>query len=224
MKKLLTLLLAVALTASMVACTNNGAESSNTSSEESSTSSQESSQEESSKEESSEEESSESLDVETPDADNVIDEIYNEVIDAVYGDIAEDVKMALAEMDESILADMVGVDPTHVANFKSVAPMMSATIDTVIIIEATEGNVEAVQAVLEQYRDNKIMSLDPAQGGMSYPGQLEQAKSAQVVVSGNYVAYYLVGTADGLETEAEILEKYTADVQIAVDKTLEILG
>ncbi len=66
-------------------------------------------------------------------------------------------------------------------------PMISANVDTLLIIKAKDGNVEDVEAALEAYRDVQI------NGAMQYPKNLGAVQASRIETIGNYVCFSQLG-------------------------------
>lgn len=66
-------------------------------------------------------------------------------------------------------------------------PMISANVDTLLIIKAKDDKVEDVEAVLETYRDGQI------NGAMQYPKNIGVVQASSVVKIGNYVCFSQLG-------------------------------
>lgn len=71
--------------------------------------------------------------------------------------------------------------------FMGEMPMISTNVDTFIVIKAKEGQVEAVEGVLNAYRDNLVNDT------MQYPMNVGKIQASQVVTAGNYVCFVQFG-------------------------------
>ena len=74
-------------------------------------------------------------------------------------------------------------------------PMISTNVDTLIVIKAAEGKLEAVQGVLNAYRENLVNDT------MQYPMNLGKIQASEVKTIGNYVCFVQLGgdVMDALE-------------------------
>lgn len=70
-------------------------------------------------------------------------------------------------------------------------PMINVNVDTLIVIKAAEGKVEAVEEKLNQFRDRNINDL------MQYPMNLTKIQCSQIHVFGNYVVFVQFGAGEG---------------------------
>ncbi|MCM1064659.1 MAG: DUF4358 domain-containing protein [Eubacterium sp.] len=66
-------------------------------------------------------------------------------------------------------------------------PMISANVDTLLIIKAKDGKVEDVEAALEAYRDVQI------NGTMQYPANVGIVQASRIETIGNYVCFSQLG-------------------------------
>ena len=74
-------------------------------------------------------------------------------------------------------------------------PMISTNVDTLIVIKAAEGKLEAVEGVLNAYRENLVNDT------MQYPMNLGKIQASEVKTIGNYVCFVQLGgdVMDALE-------------------------
>lgn len=75
-------------------------------------------------------------------------------------------------------------------------PMISANVDTIIVIRASEGQMDAVEGVLNSYRDALVSNT------MQYPMNIGKIQASQVEVVGDYVCFIQLG-ADTMDMEDE---------------------
>ena len=66
-------------------------------------------------------------------------------------------------------------------------PMISTNVDTLIVIRAKEGQVEAVEDVLEAYRENLVNDT------MQYPMNVGKIQASEVETIGNFVCFVQLG-------------------------------
>ncbi|MCM1541063.1 MAG: DUF4358 domain-containing protein [Blautia sp.] len=66
-------------------------------------------------------------------------------------------------------------------------PMISANVDTLLIIKAKDGKVEDVEAALEAYRDVQI------NGTLQYPANVGIVQASKIETMGNYVCFSQLG-------------------------------
>ena len=112
-------------------------------------------------------------------------------------------------LDAEMLEAIYGVAPDMYDEALGEVPMISAQVDTLILIKAKEGRAADVQAALEAYRTYQL------EEGMNYPMNVPKIEASEVLVYGDYVCYLMLGTIDmDIEDEAEMLTAYQEQNQI----------
>ena len=211
MKKLSVMLLIMTMSISMIACGNNDAnnESSTPSTQESV--SEESTQE--STEESQTEESSEDVSVEDEiGGEAVMSEemtgIRQAVVDAIGDNYFPQMQIPAEYLEGfGLTADMY-------EEFFGEMPMISTNVDTLIVIKAKEGQVEAVEGVLNAYRENLVNDT------MQYPMNLGKIQASEVKTIGNFICFVQLGgdVMDALEQgDEEVIKHCQAQNAIAIE-------
>lgn len=71
-------------------------------------------------------------------------------------------------------------------------PMISANVDTLIVIKAADGKVSDVEAKVNAFRDRNINDL------MQYPMNLAKIQCSQVLTFGEYVVFVQFGADKGM--------------------------
>ena len=66
-------------------------------------------------------------------------------------------------------------------------PMISTNVDTLIVIKAKDGQVAAVESVLNAYRENLVNDT------MQYPMNLGKIQASRIETIGNYVCFVQLG-------------------------------
>lgn len=93
-------------------------------------------------------------------------------------------------------------------------PMISANVDTLIVVKAKEDKVADVESKLNAFRDNNINDL------MQYPMNLTKIQCSRVVTMGNYVMFVQFGGGLGMDaTEAAIA---ASDKELTDDELVQI--
>lgn len=230
MKKRLAALCAVALAFLLAGCGGDGGEESSSGSGESavqesveSIESTESAPEESLPEE--------SADPEEPDSADSGEAQEPEGGDAPEGAAEgwsqemEDLKAAAVEAaeggywpDMALEPDMLemsfGISADMYEDYMAEMPMMSAHVDTLLIIRAKDDKVEAVREALEAYREAKVSDT------MQYPMNLGKIQASRVETIGSYVMFVQLG-GDTTQAEEEGEEAVVALCQERNDKVIE---
>lgn len=207
MKKLICIALIAAMTAvSITACGNNGTDTTTSAETSADTSAETSAETTTSAEETSAETSAEETTEgdTTSSTDTILTAIRNAYGDNYLPDFAIPAEM---------LADTYGLTEGMYKSVSAEMPMISVNPDTVIIVEAADGQAEAVAAALNTYRDNKI------QNEIQYPMNVAKVNASQVVTNGNFVAFILAGAIDEREdaSDEEMAAFAEEQTQIGVD-------
>ena len=211
MKKFLVMaIIAAMLTATLSGCTQSGSEEATTT-EATTTLGEEVTTEDTSAEDTDEATGEATDDTDAADdtaADSKSKEILN-AIKAVYG---EDYVPNM-EIDSETLNMLLNITSDQYVSYAAEMPMISAHVDTVIIIEAADGQVDAIEEALNAYRQAKVDDT------MQYPSNIARINASKVVKKDNFVAFLMVGKInENMDaTEAEAAEYEEAEVQKAVD-------
>lgn len=108
--------------------------------------------------------------------------------------------------DMALLPDMLemsfGITSDMYEDYMAEMPMISANVDTLLIVRAKDDKVEAVREALEAYRDTQINDT------MQYPMNLGKVQASRIETIGNYVIFAQLGAdtekAAGEDDEAVI--------------------
>ena len=139
-----------------------------------------------------------------------------EIAQAIIDEYGADYAPSL-DYDETHMVERLGIDPSWVEAFFGQGPMFMLSSDELIIIEATEGNVDKVLAAMQEYQ--RFLKEESFQ----YPMNMPRVQNARLVFEGNYVAFILVGKhfeypTDGTEfDEQEVIDFVRAEFQRGVD-------
>lgn len=114
---------------------------------------------------------------------------------------------------EELLSGSYGLDPESYTEVAAEMPMISANVDTVIIVKAASGKSGDVKAALTAYHDKLVTE------SLQYPQNVAKVNAAQVVADGDYVAFIMLGAYDEREnaSDSERAEFAEEQVQIGVD-------
>ena len=120
---------------------------------------------------------------------------------AYYDSMAEQMKWDdtyMAEMPEDMLDTYYpGLKDIETEQFIARAPMMSATVSEMVLLECTSAeDAEKAAEILQQRADEQ------ADGGAWYPESVEAWKGAQVAVNGNYASLIVSGENQSTLTDA----------------------
>lgn len=89
-----------------------------------------------------------------------------------------------------------GLTDDMYTDFWGEMPMISVNVDTIIVIKAGEGQMDAVEGVLNSYRDALVSNT------MQYPMNIGKIQASQVEVVGDYACFIQLG-ADTMDMEDE---------------------
>ena len=203
MKRLLTALLAVLMIASLAACGGKDVQEPSSSVPEEPSSSVEETPE-----------TPEETPEETPagETDAKLTELHTALKEA-YGENY----LPSMPLDETMMAEVVGIDMANVESFIAEMPMMSAHVDTFIGIKAKEGKADDVEAELKAYHNNIL------ENSMQYPMNEEKVKASQVIRKGDYVFMMMLGQIPD-ETITDTAKFAQEQMQIGLDKLEEIFA
>lgn len=141
--------------------------------------------------------------------------------DVDLADVLEAVKQAYGDdyipsmdYDEQAMKDLFGISEDQYEAFFAQGPMISVNVDTLIGVQAKEGQADAVEQALEDYRKTLI------EDSMQYPMNMVKVHASEVVRYGDYVFFVMLGTPD-MEAEEQgeeaALESAKQNNQIGVD-------
>jgi len=160
---------------------------------------------------------------ETTSADNAANAGYKndvavsdirDAVAAVYGDNY----LATMPLDAEMLEMSYGITADMYEEFVAEVPMMSAHVDTLVVVKAKADKVEAVKAALEAYRKDQV------ENGFHYPMNVPKVQASEIVVYGDYVVYIMLGVVEDVEAdEATLLKGFQEQNQLGKAAIEEIL-
>lgn len=122
--------------------------------------------------------------------------------------------------DMALLPDMLemqfGITADMYDDYFAEMPMISANVDTLLIIKAKDGKVEDVEAALEAYRDVQI------NGALQYPKNIGVVQGSRIETIGNYVCFSQLG-GDTMDIIDEGDEAVILHCQELNDRVIEIV-
>lgn len=102
--------------------------------------------------------------------------------------------------DMPLMPDMLemsfGITSDMYDDYMAEMPMISANVDTLLIVRAKDDKVETVREALEAYRDRQINDT------LQYPMNIGKVQASRIETIGNYVIFAQLG-ADTTETSEE---------------------
>lgn len=117
-------------------------------------------------------------------------------------------------MDAEMLNMVYGVTSDMYEDYMAESPMISANVDTMVIIKAKTDQVDAVFDLMTAYRENLVNDT------MQYPSNLGKIQSSRVEKVGDYVIFLQLGGMAGI---AENEEEAIKQSQAANEKALEAI-
>ena len=115
----------------------------------------------------------------------------------------------MLEMSFGITSDMYD-------DYMAEMPMMSAHVDTLLIVKAKEDKLETIQKIVEDYREAKVNDT------MQYPMNLGKIQASQVETIGNYVVFVMLG-GDTTDVEEQGDEAVVKTCQERNGKVIEAI-
>lgn len=137
-----------------------------------------------------------------------------DAVNAAYATIEESNQVATMDMDKETVINYFGLDESLIEDAFGKGPMMSAHIDMIVAIQATNGKVDVVEDAVEAFQDN--LEKDT----MQYPMNLAAIQNAEVFSEGNNVYYVRLNTYASDLTEdqmAEEIEKINDKAENAIE-------
>lgn len=139
--------------------------------------------------------------------------------DGTVNKIADAIKAAYGEnylpqmpVEAEMASTVFGLEEGSYTEFFAETPMISAQVDTLLIVKAAEGKAVDVKAAVDAYRQRLLDDT------MQYPMNVPKIQASQVVQNGDYVAFILLGGYDEtLETDEQLLQYAEEQTKIGVD-------
>ncbi len=108
-------------------------------------------------------------------------------------------------------------------DFYGEMPMISTNVDTVIVVQAKEGQVTAVEEVLNNYRDDLVNDT------MQYPMNVGKIQASRIEIFGDFVCFVQLG-ADTTEfygedgDEEAVIKHCQEQNELAIEALGKVLG
>lgn len=108
-------------------------------------------------------------------------------------------------------------------DFYGEMPMISTNVDTVIVVQAKEGQVTAVEEVLNNYRDDLVSDT------MQYPMNVGKIQASRIEIFGDFVCFVQLG-ADTTEfygedgDEEAVIKHCQEQNELAIEALGKVLG
>ena len=138
---------------------------------------------------------------------------------AVVDAVGQDEYWPNMPMDGEMLNMVYGVGSDMYEDFMAESPMISANVDTLVIIKAKENQVDAVFDKMTAYREALVNDT------MQYPSNLGKIQASQVEKVGNYVIFVQLGgnavTEDSEEESIRLCQEANGKALEAIKGKLE---
>ena len=108
-------------------------------------------------------------------------------------------------------------------DFYGEMPMISTNVDTVIVVQAKEGQITAVEEVLNNYRDDLVSDT------MQYPMNVGKIQASRIEIFGDFVCFVQLG-ADTTEfygedgDEEAVIKHCQEQNELAIEALGKVLG
>lgn len=99
-------------------------------------------------------------------------------------------------MDPEMMETFLGLTSDMYEDYMAESPMISANVDTLVIVKAKENQADAVEEALNTYREGKVNDT------MQYPMNIGKIQASRVERIGNYVIFVQLG-GDTSEDQSE---------------------
>lgn len=90
-------------------------------------------------------------------------------------------------MEPEYLQDLYGIKPEMYDDVFAETPMIGTHVDTLLIVKAKEGQVEAVENALNAHRESEIAN------SMQYPMNVGKVQASRIETIDNYVCFVQLG-------------------------------
>lgn len=107
--------------------------------------------------------------------------------------ISEEYGFAMpAPLDDTILSDLLDIDPADVEEYAGYITMINVSSDNLIAVKAKEGKAEDIQKKLEARKDFEVRSFQ-----QYLPDQYDKAEAGKVFSIGDYVFLVMIAGEGG---------------------------
>ena len=120
------------------------------------------------------------------------------------------------QIPAEMLEGTYGINADMYDEYLGEMPMISTNVDTLLIIKAKDGQVEAVETALNAYRDAQVEDT------MQYPMNVGKVQASRIETFGNYVCFVQLG-ADTMELSEQGDEVVIEHCQQENEKALDAI-
>lgn len=108
------------------------------------------------------------------------------------------------ELAPELLDDWYGISEDMYDDYYGQTPMISANVDSLIVVKAKEGRIEDVENAFGSYREAMV------QDTLQYPSNIPKIQASAIRTYGPYVCFVQLGAAASEEEDAEAALKACA--------------
>lgn len=150
--------------------------------------------------------------------------VRNEAIDTFHAKVKEMVgENYIPNMpyDATRLKEVLGIEAEWYDAALGEGPMMSTHVDELIVVHATEGNLENVQKAMKEYHETILSNT------LNYPMNVPRIQGSVVETVGDYVLFVMVANIDDSKfndaTDEEVAAAYKEQNQAIIEEAKTIL-
>lgn len=120
-------------------------------------------------------------------------------------------------LDSEMLESAFGITADMYDDYLAEMPMISAHVDTLVVVKAKEGQADAVEEALTAYRDTLVNDT------LQYPMNVGKIQASRVERLGNYVCFVQLG-GDTMEAAEKGEEAVITQCQETNELVIGIIG
>lgn len=110
------------------------------------------------------------------------------------------------DVEEEMLGDMFGITEDMYEEVSAQVPMISANVDTLIIVKAKEGSEQRVEDALKAYKEYNTTEA------LQYPMNVGKVQAAQIERYGRYVCFVQLGAEISEDDEGDSADSDAAAI------------
>ena len=120
-------------------------------------------------------------------------------------------------LDPEMLEILFGITTDMFEDYLAEMPMISANVDTLVVVKAIEGQGDAVEEALNTYRDAQVSNT------MQYPQNVGKVQASKVERIGNYAIFTMLGgdVGDLLDQGDEVVITHCQEVNDSVIEAIK---
>lgn len=119
-------------------------------------------------------------------------------------------------LDPDMFEQLMGITPDMYEDYLAEIPMISANVDTLVVVKAAAGQADTVEEKLNAYRDTQVNNT------MQYPQNVGKIQASKVGRVGDYVIFALLGgdISELLDQGDEVVIPHCQEVNDSVIKAI----